>query len=117
MAKETKKQTPKAPDSINKMIDDDDDIITLVTGDGKEIDFVEIAGIAYRGNFYAILQPVELLEGMNEGEAIVFKVTTNKNGTDSFDVELDETIIKAVYSEYEKLYDDAVSGSEGNEGK
>ncbi len=32
---------------------------------GEEIDFVEIAGIAYRGSFYAILQPVELLEGMD----------------------------------------------------
>ena len=118
MAKETKKETkqavPKAPDSINKMVEDEDDIITLVTADGKELDFVEIAGIAYRGNFYAILQPVELLEGMNEGEALVFKVGTNKDGTDSFDIELDEAIIKAVYKEYEKLYDDAVGANGDN---
>ena len=114
MSKETKQ---KAPESINKMVEDEDDIVTLVAANGKEIDFVEIAGIVYRGNFYAILQPVELLEGMNDNEAIVFRVTTNKEGTDNFDIELDETIIKAVYSEYEKLYDDAVGSSDDTEGK
>ena len=110
--KESKQQkAAQAPDSITKMVDDEDDIITLISAEGKEIDFVEIAGIAYRGNFYAILQPVELLEGMTENEAIVFKVTTNKDGTDSFDVELDDAVINAVYKEYEKLYDDAVGGN------
>ena len=41
-----------------------DDIVTLLSSTGEEINFVEIAGIAHGGNFYAILQPVELLEGM-----------------------------------------------------
>ena len=105
---EKKPATKNTPNSIDKMVNDEDDIVTLVGDNGKEIDFVEIAGIAYRGNFYAILQPVELLEGMNEDEALVFKVTTDKNGTDSFDIELDEAIIEAVFKEYNKLYDDAV---------
>ena len=52
----------------NDFFDDDvnedysDDVVTLMTAEGEEIDFVEIAGIAYKGNFYAILQPVELLD-------------------------------------------------------
>ena len=44
-------------------VDGDDDIVTLLSADGEEIDFVEIAGIAHKGAFYAILQPVELLDG------------------------------------------------------
>ena len=52
----------------------DDDIITVVTQDGRQIDFYEIAGIAHKGNFYAILQPVELLEGMAEDEALISSV-------------------------------------------
>ena len=47
-----------------------------------EIDFVEIAGIAHKGNFYAILQPVELIEGMDDDEALVFKVSRGKDGED-----------------------------------
>lgn len=103
----------KTPSSIDKMVHDEDDIVTLVAENGKEIDFVEIAGIAYRGNFYAILQPVELLDGMSDDEALVFKVTTDKDGTDSFDIELDDAVIDAVFKEYNKLYDDAV-GNGGN---
>lgn len=88
-----------------------DCIVTLCAENGKEVDFIEIAGIAYKGNFYAILQPVELLDGMNEDEALVFRVRTDEDGKDTFDVELDDEVIEAVFKEYEKLYDDAVGDS------
>lgn len=85
---------------------DDDDIITLTGADGEEIDFVEIAGIAYEGNFYAILQPVELIEGMDDDEALVFKVSRGYDGEDKFDIELDDAIIEAVFDEYYRLLDE-----------
>ena len=103
------------PESIDHMENDDDDVITLLTANGEEVDFVEIAGIAYRGNFYAILQPVELLEGMEEDEALVFKVSRGKDGEDKFEIELDDAIIDAVFEEYNKLLDEAEgNGSNGN---
>ncbi len=82
-----------------------DDIITLTSESGEEIDFVEIAGIAYGGNFYAILQPVKLLEGMGKDEALVFKVTRNSRGEDNFNIELNDNIVDAVFREYNKLLD------------
>lgn len=101
----------KTPKSIDKMIHDDDDVVTLITENGQEIDFIEIAGIAYRGNFYAILQPAELLEGMADDEAFVFRVSTGKNGEDVFDPETDDSIIESVFKEYEKLYNEAIAKS------
>jgi len=98
------------PEAIDHMQNDEDDVITLMTADGEEVDFVEVAGIAYRGNFYAILQPVELLDGMEEDEALVFKVSRGQDGQDKFEIELDDTIIDAVFEEYNKLLDEA----EGN---
>ena len=83
----------------------DDDIVTLLSVTGEEIKFVEIAGITHKGNFYAILQPVELLEGMNEDEALVFKVTRGQNGEDKFEIELDDEIINAVFKTYYELLD------------
>ena len=80
-----------------------DDVVTLMTDDGEEVDFVEIAGIAYNGEFYAILQPVELLEGMEEDEALVFKVTKGANGEDNFALEMDDDIIDGVFTEYNRL--------------
>lgn len=100
------KKVAKAPKAVEHMIDDDDDIVTLLSADGEEIDFIEIAGIAYRGNFYAVLQPVELLEGMKDDEALVFKVSKGKDGEDNFEIELDETVIQAVFDEYTKLLKD-----------
>jgi hypothetical protein len=83
----------------------DDDIVTLLSATGEEIDFVEIAGIAHKGNFYAILQPVELLEGMSDDEALVFKVSRTEDGEDKFEIELDDQIIDAVFAEYNRLLD------------
>ena len=84
-----------------------DDIVTLLSADGEEVDFVEIAGIAYGGEFYAILQPVELLEGMEDDEALVFKVSRGEDGEDHFDIVLDDEIIDGVFDEYEKLLEQA----------
>ena len=93
-------------------MEEDDDIVTLLSADGEEIDFVEIAGIAHKGSFYAILQPVELLDGMDDDEALVFKVTRGKDGEDKFEIELDDGIIDAVFAEYNKLLDNAIAGGD-----
>lgn len=85
---------------------DNDDIIVLIGNDGEEIEFVEIAGIAHKGNFYAILQPVKPLEGMAEDEALVFKVILGANGEDRFEVELDDEIIDAVFEEYNRMIEE-----------
>lgn len=86
---------------------EDDDIITLQTADGEDIDFLEIAGIAYNGGFYMILQPVELLDGMADDEALVFKVERGKDGDDKFEIELDDEVIDAVFFEYNRLLDES----------
>lgn len=104
---EVKLKDEELPESMEHMEEDDDDIVTLLSADGEEIDFIEIAGIAYKGSFYAILQPVELLDGMDDDEALVFKVTRGKDGEDKFEIELDDVVIDAVFAEYNKLLDEA----------
>ena len=97
---------------MNDEFEKDDDIITLLSATGEEIDFVEIAGILHKGNFYAILQPVELLEGMEDDEALVFKVSRNADGSDKFEIELDDDIIDAVFAEYNRLLDNIQESNE-----
>ncbi len=115
MADEEKLQDENLPESMEHMENDDDDIVTLLSAEGEEIDFVEIAGIAYKGAFYAILQPVELLDGMDDDEALVFKVTRGKDGEDKFEIELDDSTIDAVFAEYNKLLDEAIAGENAGE--
>lgn len=87
--------------------EDEDCIITLRTSDGENVDFIDIAGIAYNGKFYAILQPVELLDGMNYDEALVFEVNRGEDGKDDFSMLIDDEIIDAVFKEYNRLFDEA----------
>ena len=89
------------------IIDKEDDVITLLSSDGEEIDFVEVAGIALTTGYYAILQPVQLLDGMDDDEALVFKVTRDPNGNDNFEIELDDEIIDKVFAEYNRLLDES----------
>ena len=93
-------------------LDNNDEYITLLSANGEEINFVEIAGIAYSGNFYAILQPEELLDGMEADEALVFKVSRNADGSDKFEIELDDEIIDAVFAEYNRLFDNIQESNE-----
>ena len=91
----------------DEIINDEDDIVTLLSADGEEIDFTEIAGIAYKGKFYAILQPVELIDGMEDDEALVFEVTRGDDDEDKFNIVTDDDIIDAVFEEYNRLLDEA----------
>lgn len=84
----------------------DDDYIELTTADGEVVRFTEIAGIKLKSGYYAILQPEELLDGMAEDEALVFKVTDKGNGDNSYEIELDDDIIDAVFDEYNRLLDE-----------
>lgn len=102
-----KPYTPPVP--MPDYDENDDDIVTLTTANGEEVDFVEIAGIAYGGKFYAILQPVELLDGMDDDEALVFRVSRGADGEDKFDIETDDYIIERVFEEYNRLLDEQLN--------
>ena len=85
--------------------EDNEETLVLAGPDGEEIEFVEIAGIALGDKYYCILQPVELLEGMQEDEALVFEVTQGEED-DNFQLVLDDDIIDQVFDEYDRLLDE-----------
>lgn len=92
-------------EALDAVEEEDDGIITLKSNDGEEIDFVEVAGIVHDKQFYVILQPVELPEGMGDDEALVFHVSPREDGELAYDLVLDDGIIEAVFAEYNKLLD------------
>ena len=44
---------------------------------------------------------------MSDDEALVFKVGKNNDGSDKYEIELDDNIIDAVFAEYDRLYEEA----------
>lgn len=96
---------------MNKQLDignveEERDIVTLYSTDGEEVDFIEIAYILYKENYYSILQPVETPDDMEQDEALVFKVTTCEGNETHFDIELDDEIIDGVFEEYNRILDE-----------
>ena len=87
----------------------EDEMITLLSSEGEEIEFYPVAKIYLGHKGYAILQPVELIEGMRDDEALVFE-HSEKNGDDHFDIVLDDDIIEKVFAEYNRLLDEQQNG-------
>lgn len=76
-------------------------IITLTNSAGENIEFIEVAAVSLPHGFYSILKPKEKMEGIEEDEAIVFKVIENpKEKTQSYELVTDEKILDEVLLEY-----------------
>ena len=92
---------------MSNMDNNQDEIITLRSATGEDIDFIAVAEINHKGGYYLILQPVEVLPGMEDNEAIVFKIVRDRDGSETLQVELDDSIVDGVFEKYERLIDDA----------
>lgn len=92
---------------MSNMDNNQDEIITLRSATGEDIGFIAVAEINHKGGYYLILQPVELLPGMEDNEAIVFKIVRDRDGSETLQVELDDSIVDGVFEKYERLIDDA----------
>lgn len=80
--------------------------VTMKTASGKEVGFAELASIVYQDNRYAILQPMQLLGGTEEDEAIVFKVSMGGDGKKRYEAECEDAVIDAVIDIYNDLLDE-----------
>ena len=70
--------------------------ITLTGENGVSIDFNIAAFIEYGGYQYAVLKPLDNKLGLDQDEAVVFRI---ENGN-SFELEYDDEVIDAVANIY-----------------
>lgn len=79
--------------------------IILQSATGEEVEFVELGGVEIDGEYYLILQPVVLIDGMADDEAIAFKVTVDEEGYENFFVVEDVALMDRIFEAYNKLVD------------
>jgi hypothetical protein len=107
MGKEVKNEEKELRNPIEALLDaEDDKPIVLFDEKDNEVEFDQVALIPYKNKAYAILKPVEPMEGVGEDEAIVFAFMEDENGEDLLSVETDEAIVHGVFEEYYKLLDE-----------
>ena len=85
--------------------EDNEDPITLYDENDKAIKFDQVAIIPMQNKLYAILKPIDLMEGVADDEAIVFLVNEQGDGEATLEVEGDEAVAMMVFDEYYKLLD------------
>ena len=88
-------------DAIEMLLDEEcTDDITLYDENNNPVDFEQIAVIPLDERLFAILKPVEPLEGVGENEGIVIEI--DEENDDIYTVNEDE-IVDKVFEEYYKM--------------
>ena len=80
--------------------EDNNDAIILFNEKGEEIAFEQIAIIPQGDKVYAILKPIQPLEGVGEDEGLVFLINDDDG---ILELITDEKIIDDVFTVYEEL--------------
>ena len=88
-------------DAIDLLLDDEcTDDITLYDENNNPVDFEQIAVIPLDDRLFAILKPVEPLEGVADDEGIVIEI--DEENEEIYTVNEDE-IVDKVFDEYYKM--------------
>ena len=90
----------------NVEIMEDDEIVTLYDDNNEPVDFYEVACVEYKDDYYALLELVEEMEGLEDGDVLIFKLEEQEDGTDLFMPVEDETLLNEVFDEYLKAVAD-----------
>ena len=94
--------TPINP--IDALFDENNnDAIILFNEKGEEIAFEQIAIIPISEKVYAILKPIQPMDGVGEDEGLVFSIEQNDEGEEYLTLTVDEDIIDAVFTVYDAL--------------
>ena len=93
---------------LDVLLDENNDKpITLYDENDKAVKFDQVAIIPMEEQLYAILKPIDEMEGVADDEAIVFLVEEDEDGDAELVVETDEAKAMKVFDEYYKLLDEA----------
>ena len=93
-------------DLLDMILDPENDTPIVMVVDNKVVAFQQVAVIPLNEMLYCILTPVEPLEGVEEDEAIVFRLVVDENGKASLEIESDEPTAVAVFDRYYEMLDE-----------
>lgn len=91
-------------DILDLLLDDTyEDPIFLFDEQNNKIAFEKVAIINLDGNLFFLLSPLDVIDGIEADEALVFKVVEDFEGKHYLIVEDDEEIAVKVFDEYYRL--------------
>lgn len=107
--------TQEELDILDILLDENnDEPITLYDEEDKGVQFEQVAVIPDNEKIYAILKPIDELEGVADDEAIVFLADYDEDGNTVLLVEKDEETAIRVFDKYYQLLDEAEKAESEN---
>ncbi len=101
-------------DVLDILLDENNDSpIALYDNEDNKVMFEQVAVIPEGDKIYAILKPIDEMEGVADDEAIVFLADVDEDGFSVLTVETDEEIATKVFDKYYQLLDEA-ENKQGN---
>ncbi len=99
-------------DLLDVLLDQDNkDPIVLTDEKGKKLAFEQVAIIPYGADgdkdLYVVLKPISKIKGIQDDEAIVFKVIEDEVGNAVLCVENDELIAIEIFNKYYDMLEEA----------
>lgn len=94
---------------LDILLDEENKEPLVLTSENQRLTFEQVAVIPFDKKVYAILKPIDPIDGIADDEAVVFYVDEEH---DSLQVEDDEEKAKAVFDEYYRLLDELEKESE-----
>ena len=94
-------------DVLDILLDEENESpITLYDENDKAIQFDQVAIIPMEEKLFAILKPIDEMEGVSDDEAIVFRVDEKESGESDLVIETDEALAMRVFDEFYRLLDE-----------
>ncbi|MBQ2713430.1 MAG: DUF1292 domain-containing protein [Clostridia bacterium] len=94
-------------DVLDILLDEENESpITLYDENDKAIQFDQVAIIPMEEKLFAILKPIDEMEGVSDDEAIVFRVDEKESGENDLVIETDEALAMRVFDEFYRLLDE-----------
>lgn len=65
---------------IDRLFDDNNfEPVVIKDNSGKDVEFNQVAVVDYDGAYYAVLEPITRLDGVEDGEVLIFKIDEEKD--------------------------------------
>ena len=86
-------------------IEEEEEVIVLQNEEtGEEVEFSLLAMLEVDGTTYAYLEPIDEVEGFEEGDIMVNRVEFDENGEEIFLPVDDDAEIDRAFEEFDKMY-------------
>lgn len=122
MKKDNQSKTSSSPvDLLDVLLDKDNrDPIVLMDSNGRVLNFEQVAVIPHEINgkrfLFAVLKPLDKIEGIADDEAIVFRADVDVNGNTILQLEENESVAIDIFEKYYDLLEEDKSSARKNKG-